>query len=192
MDLNHDGVRDFALHSSSGVTSCGDRGGLGGFARITPSTGNGVVVSVGDSAAVLPKGVPIDDTATFYHAQAIVTSFLLCVEGQHIQVAGYLGLEVLIDGQMHYGWAQISIYASFGSSMRNSMTTTLVGFAYETIPGQSINTGQTSGVASNAQPAINLPDYWAHGGMGTMPIRLLRFRSDSWDPLKQVYEQFPG
>jgi hypothetical protein len=159
IDLNHDGVTDFILRSVSQFTICGDRGGLYGSTTIKPAiTGNGVVVSHLDFAAVLPSGVPIDNSDSFYMSKAVVTQFLLC-EGQHTQVAGYLGLEFQINGKTHYGWAQIKIYASFGTQT-GSMSTTLVGFAYETIPGHTINTGQTSG-AYNAQSARDLLDDWA-------------------------------
>jgi hypothetical protein len=169
IDLNHDGITDFILRSVSQLTICGNRGGLYGFTKIKPATtGNGVVVSHLDFAAVLPSGVPINNTDTFYMSKAVVTQFLLC-EFQQTQVAGYLGLEFQINGKTHYGWAQINIYAQFGTQT-GSMSTTLVGFAYETIPGQAINTGQTSGAEYNAQSARTCQKTgrtWAHLGMGT-------------------------
>lgn len=164
-DLNHDGVRDFDLHSTSKVTSCEHReGGLIGDTYITPAMGNGVVVSKRHLAAVLPSGVPIDDTSTFYNGQATVARLVACDLTK--QVAGYLGLEFQIDGQTHYGWAQIEVFVSdyFRGPV---MDTTLVGFAYETIPGQAIDTGQTSSSAYKAPPARDLPDYWVRGAMDT-------------------------
>jgi hypothetical protein len=165
IDLNHDGMTDFILRSVSQLTICGNRGGLYGSTKIKPATtGNGVVVSHLNFAAVLPSGVPIDNTDTFYMSKAVVTQFLLC-EFQQTQVAGYLGLEFQINGKTHYGWAQIKIYAQFGTQT-GSMSTTLVGFAYETIPGQAINTGQTSGADYNAQSARNFLDNWV--GLGAL------------------------
>lgn len=159
IDLNHDGVTDFVLRSVSQLTICGNRGGLIGSTTIKPAiTGNGVVVSHLDFAAVLPSGVPIDNTDTFYMSKAVVTQFFLC-EFQQTQVAGYLGLEFQINGKTHYGWAQIQIYAQFGIQT-GSMRTTLVGFAYETIAGQAINTGQTSGAEYNAQSARDILYNW--------------------------------
>jgi carboxypeptidase T len=38
-----------------------------------------------------------------------------------------------INGEIHYGWAQLSVEAS---------TATLMGYAYETIPGMPINAGE--------------------------------------------------
>jgi hypothetical protein len=45
IDLNHDGITDFVLRSVSQVTVCGNRGGLIGSTKITPTIGDGVVVS---------------------------------------------------------------------------------------------------------------------------------------------------
>ena len=152
IDLNHDGITDFVLRSFSRFTVCGNRGGLIGSTKITPTTGDGVVVSHLDFAAVLASGISIDASSLFYNAQTVVTQFFVCSSGsQH--VAGYLGLEFQINGQTHYGWAQVIIYARY-PYLQNWMRTTLVDFAYETIPGQAIKTGQTTG---NFVDARNIP-----------------------------------
>jgi hypothetical protein len=150
LDLNHDGIKDFALRSVSQVAACGNRHGLIGSTKIIPKTaGSGVVVSHLNFAAVLASGTPIDVNATFYNAGSVVTQFFLCSFGnQH--VAGYLGLEFQINGQTHYGWAQVSIDAHY-DFQRNWMRTTLVDFAFETIPGHAIKTGQTSGYIDDAR-----------------------------------------
>ena len=48
----------------------------------------------------------------------------------------YLGLEFQINGETHYGWAELSTNGETGVD-------TLYGFAYETIPFKGILTGQT-------------------------------------------------
>lgn len=73
----------------------------------------------------------------------MIGQFFLCPMGSY-QVSGYLGLEFQIKGQTHYGWALVSIAAVF-NGRTGSMETKLSGFAYETIPGAAIKTGQTSG-----------------------------------------------
>jgi probable HAF family extracellular repeat protein len=152
IDLNHDGVKDFVLHSASFTTVCGILGGpaLTGSTKINPTTGDGVRVSHLDFAAVLASGISIDASETFYKAQTIVTQYLICW-GSSRHVAGYLGLEFQINGQTHYGWAQVDIYA-YDNSWRRGMRTTLIGFAYETIPGQAIKTGQTLGAVASVTP----------------------------------------
>jgi hypothetical protein len=149
LDLNHDKTKDFVLRSVSQVTICGNRGGFIGSTKITPTKGNGVVVSHLDFAAVLESGVSIDSSQTFYNAKTVVTQFFICTSGtQHI--TGYLGLEFQINGQTHYGWAQVDIYAHY-NYRSSGMSTTLIDFAYESIPGQAIQTGQTSGTFDDAR-----------------------------------------
>lgn len=152
LDLNHDGIKDFVLRSVSQVTVCGNRGGFLGSTKITPTKGDGVVVSHLNFAAVLGSGISIDSTQTFYNAQTVVTQFFICSSGtQHI--TGYLGLEFQINGQIHYGWAQVDIYAHY-NYRSFGMSTTLIDFAYESIPGQAIQTGQMAG---NLRDASSIP-----------------------------------
>ncbi|HEX8815058.1 MAG TPA: hypothetical protein VF753_06120 [Terriglobales bacterium] len=56
----------------------------------------------------------------------------------------YLGLEFVISGQTHYGWARVTVSRSSGFS-KNYITATLTGYAYETIPNKPILTGATTG-----------------------------------------------
>jgi hypothetical protein len=147
LNLNHDGINDFTIRAVSQITACGNRGGLIGSVTGTPTTGNGIVVSHLDFAALMPSGSQIDSSAGFYKAKTVIAQFFLCEFGAY-HASGYLGLEFQIKGQTHYGWAQVSIAAQFGTT-HGTMHTTLLGFAYETIPGQAIKTGQTSGSADD-------------------------------------------
>jgi hypothetical protein len=58
----------------------------------------------------------------------------------------YLGFKFLIDGQVHYGWARMSV-----SNIHDAV---LTGYAYETIPNKTILEGHTSGpeAADNFAP----------------------------------------
>jgi len=49
----------------------------------------------------------------------------------------YLGFKFLIDGQVHYGWARVSVPDIYD--------VVVTGYAYETIPGKGIKAGQTHG-----------------------------------------------
>ena len=49
----------------------------------------------------------------------------------------YLGLEFIIKGKVHYGWARLN-------NPRGSWPT-LTGYAYETIPNKGITMGKTKG-----------------------------------------------
>jgi hypothetical protein len=52
------------------------------------------------------------------------------------EVTGYLGLSFQINGETHYGWAELSIPES-------STSVRLKGVAFETTPGLAIQAGQT-------------------------------------------------
>jgi hypothetical protein len=52
--------------------------------------------------------------------------------------SGFLGLKFQIDGQTHYGWAQISIFTT------EPFRGMVMGYAYNTVPDEPIRAGQTS------------------------------------------------
>ena len=58
----------------------------------------------------------------------------------------YLGLKFLIDGEVHYGWARLTVMKRY---------TTVTGYAYETVANQPIRAGAESGAdeAAAAYPA---------------------------------------
>jgi len=180
IDMNHDGIKDFVLRSSSQVAACGNRGSLLRSTKMIPKTvGGGVVVSHLNFAAVLVSGISIDSTATFHNASSTVTQFFLCNLGnQH--VAGYLGLELPINGQIHFGWAQIIIDAHY-DHLNSWMHTTLVDYAYENIPGHPIKTGQTSGNAKNVPESIHPND----SGIGPVNAGANRHDGPTIQPRKE-------
>lgn len=105
---------------------------------------NAVVVSRSNIAAVLPSGTLVNSSSTFHKLTTVITTSN-CPSGSR-QVSGYLGLGFPINGQTHYGWALLEVNISqFG------INTKLLGFAYETIAGQGIRTGQISGTASASE-----------------------------------------
>lgn len=141
IDLNHDATTDFVLRSALKEASCGSvGGGYTGTTKIVPTTGDGVVVFHQNFAALLASGISVDGSSTFYNAKAIVTQLTACLSNTKA-VSGYLGLEFQLDGQTHYGWARVGI--SVHSGWRHAIRTTLIDFAYESIPGEAIKTGQT-------------------------------------------------
>jgi hypothetical protein len=59
----------------------------------------------------------------------------------------YLGFKFLVNGQVHYGWARMTVT----NSLRNVV---LTGYAYETTPNTTIIEGHLSGgTATNLAPA---------------------------------------
>jgi hypothetical protein len=53
----------------------------------------------------------------------------------------YLGLKFGISGEVHYGWARVSVVVKGATSF----TAVLLGYAFETNPKQAIRAGATGG-----------------------------------------------
>jgi len=158
IDLNHDGIKDFDIKAAGSGVYCGmSSGGFHGVVTVTPRTGDGVVAS-GGNAAALASGIHVGSGLTFDKYAALMTNFQLsrgcgfyikgnwCAWNRYAyscSKTGYLGFEFLVNGQTHYGWAYVTISADI---LGGGFHVTLKGFAYETIAGQGITTGQTTGV----------------------------------------------
>ncbi len=156
IDLNHDAVTDFVLQSSFKSAYCGTvGGGYTGTTQISPTIGDGIVVSHLNFAALLARGTAVGASSIFYNARSRVAQLKACGSTSKF-AAGYLGLEFQINGQTHYGWAQVAI--SVHAGFRPGMSTTLIDFAYETIPGRGITTGQISGNLT----ATESPSSWTN------------------------------
>lgn len=54
----------------------------------------------------------------------------------------YLGLQFTIDGQIHYGWARLTVSTNKTTCVTKAL---LTGYAYETEPNTPITTGKLSG-----------------------------------------------
>ena len=59
----------------------------------------------------------------------------------------YLGLQFIIKGKTHYGWARLNVTVREGVCPNHpgKVTAILTGYAYETIPGKAIIAGSTEG-----------------------------------------------
>jgi len=156
IDLNHDGIKDFDIQAAASTVACGLGHGVHEVVTVTPTTRDGVVAS-GTNAVALDSGIKVGPTGMFSNYQSLMTNLFFsrgcgpsyrngdwCRVGPIYSClgSGYLGLEVLVNGQTHYGWA----YVTVTGSLLNGLSVTLKGFAYETIAGRGITTGQTSGV----------------------------------------------
>jgi hypothetical protein len=64
----------------------------------------------------------------------------------------YIGLKFVIDGQIHFGWARLSV--EIRPARKGGAQAVLTGYAYETEANKPIETGKTSGPdVASAQPA---------------------------------------
>jgi len=141
LDLNGDGIADFELINSTF--------GHGGNQSAKPA-GHNQVMGAGIYAFALASGAAIGPNGPFQSANFMAgwidSSGSITVKGLWANTRNrYLGFKFLIDGEYHFGWAQISIY-------NNHMK--LDGYAYETVANQPIKAGQENepGDAANISP----------------------------------------
>jgi hypothetical protein len=146
LDLNNDGITDFTIRQTLTYTSSG-RGNVLAVAKVP--AGNGLVGTVLgiNYASALTRGSAISSHRNFigsaggemagYHTLAHAGGWFV---GRWVDLTHrYLGLEFVIDGQTHYGWARLNVRVH-GFSIQAILN----GYAYETVPGKMIRTGRTS------------------------------------------------
>jgi hypothetical protein len=154
LDLNNDGVPDFIL-SNSGIST-------GGRASVCPASGTlgrgcqpnrspnavwGTFTkrNVAFYASALPANFNVGANGHF-RSRAVFQLYAWGCNSSSCEHQGpwhnvhdrYLGFKFIIDGQIHYGWARLSVQHVY-----RGIYDTLTGYAYETIPGKAIVTGQT-------------------------------------------------
>jgi hypothetical protein len=147
LDLNHDGIADFTiLNTSYHNTSTW-------FYRLyeKAAEGNALEASISHTfqqelAEALNHGARIPASHAFYHKPALLASAVYnpggtFSGGKWVNVRDrYLGVKFQIKGKTHFGWAHLNVTVH-----GTSVTGTLTGYAYETIPGKSIIAGKTHG-----------------------------------------------
>ena len=160
LDLNHDGVIDFTLENDLHLSTTP----FGDDLNIVPAVkGNAVWQGARErynqaDAAALPAGVPVGSGKPFIFqkvnmAYASLTALTYVSGGPWKNSTNrFLGLRFLINGEVHFGWARLTVLAD---KHREAVKATLTGYAYETVANQPILTGQTSGTAANA--SLTLP-----------------------------------
>lgn len=157
IDFNRNGITDFKIANS--VSACTDYCFF--ELRQWPAEGNsaaGYILGSGsllDSA--LRRGARIGPGSPFQKGTGamvvarsnVYTSNKTIVFGPWANVKDrYLGLRFQIKSKAHYGWARLSLKVG-----KTAITTTLTGYAYETIPNKAIIAGKTKGRdVTTAQP----------------------------------------
>lgn len=152
IDIDHDGVTDFTLKSHLLEYYCQFGDGYLWNLTFIARQGNAVVVDTGDYAAALTIGQPVNSGQEFYQGESVMTRLYwgFCgagVLGQWLNLPNrYLGFQFRGAGvdDVHYGWAKVSDIAYVDQYNRLHASVILLGFAYETISGKAILTGQTS------------------------------------------------
>jgi len=150
IDLNHDGINDFIVHST---TLCGAFGCLTTLGVWAASGKNGIAYKFNQDplALALREGSRIGFKRKFT-GSAIMCDFRKYSSrtyhtGYWFQTTDrYLGLKFQIKGKMHYGWARFKV--KFCRAI-------LTGYAYETIPGKAIIAGATKGPDDELTASFN-------------------------------------
>ncbi len=156
IDLNNDGIADFNIRGLDGGLPIGKGGPYPSGTNATSSlglsalNGNRFVLNASGWAAPLPFGQKIgpgngDVFQSVFGSMAAADGFTgnsgSCNPfGAWKGVTNqYLGLEFSIQGELHYGWARLSVNGGCPYFV------TLSGYAYEATPRKRIRAGQTSG-----------------------------------------------
>jgi hypothetical protein len=177
LDLNHDGVIDFTLENDfhNSTTPFGDD------LNIVPAAkGNAIWQGPREqylqlTAAALATGVRVGSGKPFAFqivnmAYASLTALTYVSGGPWKNATNrFLGLRFIIDGEVHFGWARLTVIAN---KHHEAVHATLTGYAYETEANAPILTGQTSGTAASA--SLTLPTENLHPAV---PLALLALGS---------------
>jgi hypothetical protein len=146
LDLNNQGVRDFTLVNFFSTTST-----IIGLWISPAQAGDAVFSNRSGYAAAIPAGVAIGPNGRFDSKTSVGMANNNIPDskchGPWSQVHDkYLGLKYEINGEVHFGWARVSVSCAPPQPARMLLT----GYAYETIPGKPILAGATSGTAAEA------------------------------------------
>jgi hypothetical protein len=167
LDLNHDGIADFSFWNASfrtdGLASSLDIG-----CALVPFHTNrtcryqeneiwGKGVVSGRFASALRAGFVVGANKSYFQQSrfgrgaglAAMARFWASyyrgsgTGGQWMYTKDrYLGLQFVIGGQVHYGWARVAVSRD---PLARGVQATLTGYAYETIPNKRIVMGRTKG-----------------------------------------------
>jgi hypothetical protein len=102
-------------------------------------------VLVGPQRKLETTALAMDSVDAFQTLFGFYSTKSVGLWGKGNPIAGaFLGLKFMIGGEVHYGWARINVKAN-----SLTITATLMGYAYETVPGRPILTGFTQGTLDN-------------------------------------------
>jgi len=143
IDLNHDGVRDFAVAIGCvGWDSCVPTLRAYKFSNWIMMTASGAVAALPSGAYIGKQEGGARPLKTFSWGYPMLACGSRHAGGPWLDVKDrYLGLRFQIKGKAHYGWARLNASAQPPYQIR----ATLTGYAYETVPGKGIIAGQTKG-----------------------------------------------
>lgn len=161
IDLNHDGIKDFALRTTYYAGSSYFQVGLGasGYHDFNNAVAGKRMHRSSyffSAASAFHAGTRIGPNLKFPVHHPFMAEELF--NGAHSQYSDrgpwlgkgsgvrnrYLGLKFVVNGKVHYGWARVSVSVGH-HRLYDDVSGTLTGYAYETIPDKAIITGKTKG-----------------------------------------------
>lgn len=154
IDINHDGINDFRIENAADL-------GLGSTILVIAfgmHRGDGVLVYQSfdnDEASPLPLGASIGPSKQFAHSASMAGAYAGTGGGTWGKNR-YLGLQFDLNGEKHYGWAELSI----ALNKQGTLTVEIEGYAYETIADQPIMAGETTemdGAAERTPTSLRTP-----------------------------------
>lgn len=182
IDLNHDGIVDFSVRDifSSRTLSGAQNGGLYAYA----SNHNGVAVDQSYIAHAFNAGSRIGPKQNFSNQQFGMGMAASGRTSSGDKISGgeflnkdskFLGLKFELDGQTYYGWARFTV-----KSHDFRIGYELIDFAYQTIPGVPIYSGEGIGANKGLEAAVRTKPAGSLGALafGDAAIELWRGTSD--------------
>lgn len=153
LDLNHDGISDFAFHARTSDFRQRDSAFLGVYG----AAGGNSVVGRFESycASALRAGVRVgpSNTSSWGRNRTLGAVSLgiyskpvyWCPWAAGVKSVGYhyVGLKFVINGKTHFGWARLNV--RIYRNPESALDAILTGYAYETIPNKATITGRTHG-----------------------------------------------
>lgn len=153
IDLNHDGIADFAIKDAFSTSFFSSFGRLSALPIGQQNQIRGHVVSRRAYASALFAGAQVGPEDQFLPGTGVMAAISF-LGGKRAPASGtctapwanvtqrYLGLKFVITNEMHFGWARLKVSCSTQGSMVSGL---LTGYAYETIPNRPILTGKEEG-----------------------------------------------
>lgn len=150
LDLNNDGQVDFIFSNTAKA----------GFAYrndhlLVITSGTNQIFVRRHATSALPAGVSVGAATSFeggervmVYADAAFDTSDVCLGQWKNANDRYLGFKFSIDGEVHFGWARLTAKCQ-GYKADGALT----GYAYETVAGKAIVTGQTEEKSDGEQSA---------------------------------------
>jgi hypothetical protein len=174
LDVNHDGTPEFVFSNWESSFGFLQNFGLKPNSHLSGIVNEGVCVDADGLAlaapAALASGVEIGRQRKFLPYGACMRSdFYSDVQGHWQHVTNrYLGLAMLINQEIHYGWARIS------TSGNQHFQAVITGYAYESEAYKSIVTGDRGQGAQAPEPVDPASEIEAGPTLGELALGAAR------------------